>query len=145
MEEERRLFYVGATRAKRKLCLSTAATRYRFGEVMSVPSRFISEITEDLIEKHELRHGRYWEAGETMERPRSHGTRPRGAATGEVEYEWEPDEILRVGRMVQHPTLGRGKIIRAEGFGESLKLEIMFSGLGVKKIMAKYAKLKVVG
>ena len=50
-----------------------------------------------------------------------------------------------MGRIVQHPTFGRGKILNTEGFGESLILEIMFTGLGVKKIMAKYAKLKVVG
>ena len=52
---------------------------------------------------------------------------------------------MRPGRLVEHPTFGRGKILKAEGFGDSLRLEVMFSGLGVKKIMAKYARLKVVG
>ena len=60
-------------------------------------------------------------------------------------YEFEESELAQVGRVVQHPTFGRGKIVTTEGFGESLRLEIMFSGLGVKKIMAKYAKLKIVG
>jgi DNA helicase-2/ATP-dependent DNA helicase PcrA len=52
---------------------------------------------------------------------------------------------MRPGRLVEHPTFGRGKILKSEGFGDSLRLEIMFTGLGVKKIMAKYARLKVVG
>ena len=52
---------------------------------------------------------------------------------------------MQVGRLVAHPTFGRGKILQVSGYGESLQLEIMFTGLGVKKIMAKYAKLKVIG
>jgi len=140
LEEERRLFYVGATRARRKLYLSTAMSRFRFGEVMSVPSRFIQEIPEDLVEVSDLR----------SYRPAANGTVTVSTAgkqrekTG-VHYEYEGDEIMRPGRIVEHPTFGRGKIVRAEGFGDSLRLEIMFAGLGVKKIMAKYARLKVVG
>ncbi len=60
-------------------------------------------------------------------------------------YEYEDEEIMRIGRIVQHPTFGRGKIVSVEGRGESLRLEIYFTGIGTKKIMAKYAKLKVVG
>jgi DNA helicase-2/ATP-dependent DNA helicase PcrA len=60
-------------------------------------------------------------------------------------YIYEEDEIMRPGRIVAHPTFGRGKILKAEGHGESLRLEIMFTGLGVKKIMAKFARLKIVG
>ena len=63
----------------------------------------------------------------------------------DVYYEYEGEEMFAPGRIVQHPTFGRGKIMNAEGFGESLRLDIMFSGVGLKKIMAKYARLKVVG
>jgi len=62
-----------------------------------------------------------------------------------VHYECEGDEMMRPGRIVEHPTFGRGKIVRVEGCGDSLRLEIMFAGLGAKKIMAKYARLRVVG
>ncbi len=47
--------------------------------------------------------------------------------------------------MVEHPTFGRGRITSVDGFGESLRLEISFTGVGTKKIMAKFAKLRVVG
>ena len=62
-----------------------------------------------------------------------------------VHYDFEDGEGLQTGRIVQHPTFGRGKIMKVEGYGESLVLEIMFSGLGLKKIMAKYGRLKIIG
>ena len=147
LEEERRLFYVGATRARKKLYLATAGSRFRFGEVMSIPSRFIKEIPNKLIEITDLRAYR----ATSVSRPtpgRSGGYRAPGAPaatpTG-VHYEFEADEVMQVGRIVAHPTFGRGKILQVSGYGESLQLEIMFTGLGVKKIMAKYAKLTVIG
>jgi DNA helicase-2/ATP-dependent DNA helicase PcrA len=139
LEEERRLFYVGATRACRKLYLSTAASRFRFGDVLSIPSRFIKEIPPDLMEVHDLR---------SMRQSVPTGAPARATAAEEPEgrhYIYEEDEIMRPGRIVAHPTFGRGKILKAEGHGESLRLEIMFTGLGVKKIMAKFARLKIVG
>ncbi len=147
LEEERRLFYVGATRARRRLYLSSATARYRFGEVESLPSRFIKEIPEELIEKQDLRTRRRYDSGEEAQLPIfTHGsTRKKKPVEDGVHYEYEDSEVMRAGRIVIHPTFGRGKIVRSEGFGDSLRLEIMFSGVGVKKIMAKFAKLKVVG
>ena len=149
LEEERRLFYVGATRARKKLYLATAGSRFRFGEVMSIPSRFIKEVPRELVETSDLRA--YRPTG--LSRPttgRSGGrrfpTEPSTTPTPSgIHYEYEPDEVMQVGRLVAHPTFGRGKILQVSGYGESLQLEIMFTGLGVKKIMAKYAKLKVIG
>ena len=147
LEEERRLFYVGATRAKSKLYLSSARIRYRFGEVESIPSRFIKEIPDELIDavdkRSQLRFG---------VDVRSHGyfnskkrlSQGNNTPVG-VHYDFEESEIMRTGRLVQHPTFGRGKIVKAEGYGESLVLDIMFTGLGIKKIMAKYANLKIIG
>jgi len=149
LEEERRLFYVGATRARKKLVLSTASRRYRFGEVTSVPSRFIKEIPEELIDKSDFRSSRYFSLETDSAGARPFFTHGNGSSKSSVDkgvhYVYEENETFRSGRIVQHPTFGRGKILNTEGFGESLILEIMFTGLGVKKIMAKYAKLKVVG
>lgn len=139
LEEERRLFYVAATRARKRLFLSSATTRFRFGEVESIPSRFIREIDTGLLEIRDLRTVRVYTPEQTI------ATGPKRQQPSGVHYEYEEDELMREGRLVQHPTFGRGKIIKAEGFGESLRLEIMFSGIGVKKIMAKFAKLKVIG
>lgn len=132
LEEERRLLYVGATRAKNRLCLSCATTRHRFGQVESIPSRFIKEIPEELIDRIDLRTQRRHDGSSA-------------ASDKGVHYEFEGEEIMTAGRLVHHPTFGRGKILKSEGYGESLVLDIMFTGLGVKKIMARYAKLTVIG
>ncbi|MBD3403651.1 AAA family ATPase [candidate division GN15 bacterium] len=147
LEEERRLFYVGATRARKKLYLSSATTRFRFGEVESVPSRFIKEIPNELVDLSDYRSRTVFRETTTTTVPSflprqtsRHRTEP-----GELQYEYEGEHGFEPGRIVMHPTFGRGRIMKCEGFGESTRLEIMFSGIGVKKIMAKYAKLKVVG
>jgi len=150
LEEERRLFYVGATRARKKLTLASASTRFRFGEVASIVSRFVDEIEKSLIEVVDLRRARRWEYETPHRQPSLFETtqRTKRAKTREPEgfhYEYEGLEGLQVGSIVQHPTFGRGKVISAEGFGESLRLQIMFSGVGLKKIMAKFARLKVIG
>jgi len=148
LEEERRLFYVGATRTGRSLCLSASTTRHRFGYVKSTPSRFIKEIPEQLVEEIDLRTHRSFEQAAVSNRPASlfsHSSASANASMQGVHYDFEDGEGLQTGRIVQHPTFGRGKIIKAEGYGESLVLEIMFSGLGLKKIMAKYGRLKIIG
>jgi len=147
LEEERRLFYVGSTRARKRLYLATATTRYRFGEVESIPSRFIKEIPERLINRVDLRKRRHYEySGKPKQPPSFFGSTSAAPRSDPgVHYEFEEEETIRPGRIVQHPTFGRGKVVKAEGYGESLMLEIMFQGIGIKKIMAKYARLKVIG
>jgi DNA helicase-2/ATP-dependent DNA helicase PcrA len=162
LEEERRLFYVAATRARKHLYLSSATVRFRFGEVQSIASRFIKEIPDELVDKRDFRSRTQYQYGAQSPATTSGGpfpsqqngddlfggsgsTAPSGRTKGETYYEYEENETYRVGRIVAHPTFGRGKILAAEGYGDSLRLEIMFTGLGVKKIMAKYAKLRIVG
>ncbi len=142
LEEERRLFYVGATRARKNLYLSTAEARNRFGEGGSIPSRFLKELPPALVEVIDTR------------RNRSNGISSHEIKSVKIEetdtddgprYEYEAEEAIRPGRIVAHPTFGRGKVVKVEGSGEGLRLEIFFTGVGLKKIVAKYAKLKVVG
>lgn len=142
LEEERRLFYVGATRAKKMIILSSASTRFRFGEVESIPSRFIREIPTELVDKTDLRRARHFDR-EAAGVPPTLFTRP--APKQGVHYEYEEHSVFQSGRIVEHPTFGRGRIVTVDGFGESLRLEISFTGVGTKKIMAKFAKLRVVG
>ena len=147
LEEERRLFYVGATRARKKLILSSAARRFRFGEVASMESRFVREIPAELIETKSQRRAPSWDAHDSQtQRQTTMFAQSRAASkpTG-VHYEYEESEGLQPGRLVQHPTFGRGKIVNTEGFGDSLRLDIMFTGMGLKKVMARYARLKIVG
>ncbi len=145
LEEERRLFYVGSTRARKSLVLSSATTRHRFGEVQSIPSRFIKEIPSDVIERLDFRKRRHYEFTQQTKAPSFFDKRHSTPAVKDVHYEFEDDEIYRAGRIVQHPTFGRGKVMATEGYGDSLTIQINFSGVGVKKIMARYAKLKVIG
>ena len=146
LEEERRLFYVGATRARKYLQLSMATVRNRFGEMESIPSRFIKELPPGLVETVDQRshHRREYESlrsvGSMLGGDKAEKTHDEG-----VHYEYEPEEAVRVGRIVQHKTFGRGKVMKVDGSGEGLRLEIYFTGVGLKKIMAKYAKLKIVG
>ncbi|MDZ4723922.1 MAG: UvrD-helicase domain-containing protein [candidate division Zixibacteria bacterium] len=147
LEEERRLFYVGATRARHRLYLTSASVRHRFGEVESIPSRFIKEIPQNLLDRTDLRTRTAVQAGLPLS---SNGYNSRASSSERVvktgvHYEYDENETMKIGRLVSHPTFGRGKIIKSDGFGDSLRLEIMFSGLGVKKIMARYAKLTLVG
>jgi DNA helicase-2/ATP-dependent DNA helicase PcrA len=144
LEEERRLFYVGATRAKRKLSVSCATSRHRFGEVESIPSRFIKELPEELINTKDRRTQRRFGTSRTPSFFSDRQATKKATDLG-VHYEYEESEIMRTGRIVEHPTFGRGKIVRTEGMGESLTLDIMFTGVGMKKIMAKYAKLNIIG
>ncbi len=100
LEEERRLFYVGATRAKNRLYLSSATTRHRFGEVESIPSRFIKEIPESLIERVDRRTYRRFGAGTTALAP-SFFDKPAPSRKSEysdgVHYDFEESEIMRAG------------------------------------------------
>ncbi len=143
LEEERRLFYVGATRAKKYLYLSMAGVRERFGQSESYPSRFLKELPPEFVAVVDLRKDNYSDYRET--RPTNFSRKPEEGSSPGVRYEYEDDEIIKVGRIVQHPAFGRGKIIKVEGAGESLRLDVFFTGIGLKKILAKYARLKIVG
>jgi len=143
LEEERRLFYVGATRARKYLQLSMATVRNRFGEMESIPSRFIKELPPSLVETLDQRshHRREYETVRSVGSILGRDKTPAGG----VHYEYEPEEVMRAGRIVQHKTFGRGKVLKVDGAGEAMRLEIYFTGVGLKKVLAKYANLKIVG
>ncbi len=159
MEEERRLFYVAATRAKQKLTLAAAQNRFRYGSVGGSPSRFISEIDAELLNTIDRRtyvrssaspeisgvsfNGGAWnKSAQSSSRLSSESS--SGSSSG-YEYEYEDEEIVRPGRIVQHRVFGRGKVVSVEGRGENMRIVAHFPGIGQKTLIAKYAKLKVVG
>jgi DNA helicase-2/ATP-dependent DNA helicase PcrA len=140
LEEERRLCYVGMTRAKHQLSLSWAQSRQVFGQRRrSEPSRFLSEIPrEGLIVTGEASVGY-----EPMPQPR----RP---ARGERYYVPEPPAApgfasgaLRPGVKVRHPLFGLGTVLRTDGSGDDLKLTVSFAGAGAKRLVARYAGLEL--
>jgi len=122
LEEERRLFYVGATRAMDKLYLSYSKFRRRFGAeiIPMVTSRFIKELPDKNI-KHLTNRSSYSKSSIVKK-----------------------DNEYKKGQLVEHSLFGRGKVIYVEGSGNESKLTVMFHGNVQKKLIAKYANLKIV-
>ena len=122
LEEERRLFYVGATRAMNKLYLSYSKMRRRFGaEVTQMTvSRFINELPENNIEYLQTNNDFLTNKAVTK------------------------DITFKRGQIVEHSLFGKGKIIDVEGTGGESKISIVFHGNIKKKLIAKYANLKIV-
>ena len=150
LEEERRLCYVGITRAQRRLVLTSAARRRVFGDYQSTePSRFIDEIPPELIE----------EVPSTFLNPQSsfaqfrapsygRGSGYRGRVREEpavYAYEDEDQSVsgLKPGVRVRHPTFGVGTIISIEPLDDDTKLVVRFASVGQKTLRAKFAKLEV--
>ncbi len=145
LEEERRLLYVGITRARKVLKLTAARFRFRFGGEESVPSRFIKEIPDELTEKIDNRSYRY-EFGKTSKSQTSMFSKATHAAPKPegMHYEYEDEEGIRRGNIVHHPKFGQGRIINVSGSGESMRLDVDFASVGPKKLIAKYANLTVI-
>lgn len=131
LEEERRLAYVGITRARHKLILSYAQARRIHGkDNYNVPSRFLREIPQNLL--HEVRP--------TIQV--SHQT-PLGAVQRPAHDERDAAPI-KLGVNVMHPTFGCGVVVDYEGSGAHTRVQIKFDDAGTKWLVMAYAKLSVV-
>ena len=158
LEEERRLCYVGMTRAGSRLVLTGAARRRVFGEYQaSEPSRFLEEIPATLVERiapawvspaqAQFRHEHY-----------AFRTNPYGRRKGSGRGQWREDspeyapgfsyesedqsaEELRLGMRVRHEQFGVGTVVAVEAYHDDQKVTVRFNGAGVKKLIARYAKL----
>lgn len=125
LEEERRLFYVGMTRARERLFLSHAAHRMHFGQGSSrVPSRFLDELPEDAIQGHE-QPGAEPDLGAFEAAPRS------------------TYAALRVGDRVRHGQFGNGTVETLQGSGINARATVHFPRLGTKTLLLEYARLEV--
>ena len=140
LEEERRLCYVGMTRARERLHLTWAQSRSVFGQRrLSEPSRFLLEIPRDQVEQ--TADGRLPVIAASAPRRRFGGDRsftPAPAPSPEALKE------LRPGARVRHPLFGVGTVLRSEAAGEDLKVTVSFPGVGAKRLVARYAGLELV-
>jgi DNA helicase II / ATP-dependent DNA helicase PcrA len=159
LEEERRLCYVGITRARKQLVLTSAARRRVFGEYQNTePSRFIDEIPQDLIEQEmSYAQPRYNSGTDWSYRPNPYGRR-RGqsqvgrnfssadpdakVATQNFSYE-EEDQTpgFRPGARVSHAQFGPGTVVSVEDLEDDQKVVVKFVTVGTKTLRARYAKL----
>jgi DNA helicase-2/ATP-dependent DNA helicase PcrA len=145
LEEERRLFYVAITRSMKKLYMSYALQRYRFGTMTyQMKSRFLNEIDLEKLDynKHKAAHHK---KGRTVE---VKGSSIRYEYYDDEDREYKEKNIfrnsgLKKGSIVYHDNFGRGKVIDLSGKGDSKKAQIDFDKVGVKNIILKYANLRV--
>ncbi|KAA0223530.1 DNA helicase [candidate division KSB1 bacterium] len=137
LEEERRLFYVGVTRAQEKLYLSYSQTRSRYGNGTHhcYPSRFLAELDERLLKQAVVRRQRFYDYEDEPE-----------PDTSMPVYEDESQEagVVRPGRWVMHTSFGRGRIVSVDGSGDSMKVTVHFEDAGQKKILVKYGNLRLI-
>lgn len=174
LEEERRLFYVVITRAKQKLWISYANTRYKFGQVVqNDPSRFINELPEDQLDKSFAGGGfrnqsisspfermKGWKQTDTIKQ-KSTFKKPEQSA--ELPSFMQPSSVskpifhqpsadfkasdtadIKEGQKVEHQKFGFGTVLKIEGAAHNPIATIKFDFNGNKKIMLNYAKLRIV-
>lgn len=170
LEEERRLFYVALTRAENEAIISYAQSRYRWGKLTDAePSRFISEIDDRFLNMQDAEPGPRFRTfqndifGEPdlsklrLQKPIA-GTPPKGPDNNQLRKlrKLKPgisqtetnnlfDNKLTVGNVVLHERFGKGEVVQMEGTGNELKAEIRFETGGLKKLLLRFAKLKVIG
>jgi len=147
LEEERRLCYVGMTRAKDRLFLSAALSRRLYtSNAYNLPSRFLDEVPQDLMERIDglqtSRGSGVWGLGSAQDL-RSPASDPR-PLRADARYEAEEAFVdhLQVGMRVRHPDWGIGTIKERIGEGEDLKVVVTFAGVGRKKLAAKFVHLE---
>ena len=170
LEEERRLFYVALTRAEKQAYLTYTQSRYRWGKLIDAePSRFIEEIEDQFLDYlTPITENRYKPLIDTdifgevdksklrMRKPSS-GVPPKGPTeaqlrklrrlkpvSSDTDKNFDPEKAnLSEGTMVEHVRFGQGKILKIEGVGADTKAEILFENGGLKKLLLRFAKLKV--
>lgn len=161
LEEERRLFYVAITRAKKKVYLSHARQRFRFGKIsFQSPSRFLSEIESELLGlEHSGRPSAQrslWETTSSFPRRINSDNpifptldhidqRSDDGVEQKAETKREPEAPpIRVGSIVQHQFFGQGKVIEVYGKGDNERVVVLFSANQKKQLMVHYANLRIV-
>ena len=173
MEEERRLCYVGMTRARKKLYLSWARYRRRFGAGQpeaSIRSRFLKEVPATLIEnvrgdqghvdlyaeRHMVREtaqrnlytGKTYNSVDAIQQFFAGGAPKPAAPPPKAAVPVAPGAPVKKkkfgpGSTIEHAKYGQGTVLRLEGTGEDTKVTVSFPGYGLKKLIAKYAGIKV--
>lgn len=170
LEEERRLFYVAITRAEKKLTISFANSRYKWGNLINCePSRFIEEIDPKFIEEVNPRPSRNnfafeempfdrWERSTTssnskptlldIQQKLNNGSLKKlttVSADPAPVFEGDDTANLTEGMEVEHVKFGLGKVILVEGNPGDRKATVFFPGFGNKQLLLRFAKLRIVG
>ena len=152
IEEERRLCYVGMTRAQSALVLTSAARRRVFGEYQGTqPSRFLDEVPAELVDHIAPAWNSAYPGGfghsHYAFRTNPYGRKGRGHVRDEHSYAYEDEDQsvagLKSGTRVRHAQFGVGTVVAVEEHNDDLKITVRFAAVGVKKLLSKYAKLEL--
>ena len=155
MQEERRLAYVGITRAKKKLYITRAVSRMQFGKTsMNPPSKFISEIPAELIDDLTAPENSYsasffssyrptpsYTVGNTSSSKRQYNSGSSVAKKAENNSS-SPSVSLKKGDTVMHKKFGKGLVLSIQPLGNDMLLEVAFDTVGTKKLMQNMARLE---
>jgi len=150
LEEERRLFYVAITRAEKRLFLSYANTRFKWGQYIdSLPSRFLHEIDDRFIEKKETeekKHYKIFTKRKKSFKPKQTKISSRFKKINLSKLENVNNNIieLNIGMKVKHSIFGYGKVIKIDGENQNQKAIIFFNNHGQKQLLLKFAKLEII-
>lgn len=136
LEEERRLCYVGITRAEKQLYITRAESRRLYGtENYNPPSRFLREIPQELTQSQQ----------ETISVSRpsilSHSPSAISASSGHTD---DPEAAYSLGQIVQHPKFGEGVVLNYEGRGKNARVQVNFKRAGSKWLVLQYARLETI-
>jgi len=163
LEEERRLCYVGMTRAQQRLFLTSASRRRVFGEYRSTePSRFVDEVPPELVQRYDFVGHTGYGSGARVAGGGSRGgfrsgdrdVGDRGAygnsrvRESEQTYAYQDEDQsgsapgFRLGQRVRHPQFGLGTVIGVEDHNDDVKVTVRFATVGAKRLLARYAKLE---
>ncbi len=165
VEEERRLFYVAMTRAKRKVTVSFSQSRFNWGKpVSNAPSRFLSEIDVKYLERPVLQEqdGEQMFVEEPVHSFRRREIKPKSTGPATMDPvpamrstpalmrkpipNFKPDDpaLIREGQTVEHERFGRGAVGKIEGDPPNAKAVVVFESEGAKTLLLKFARLRVV-
>ncbi|WP_214829259.1 DNA helicase PcrA [Exiguobacterium algae] len=143
MEEERRLAYVGITRAEKRLYLTRAQSRMLYGRFQNNPeSRFLHELPETLLERSgKARKPMPWNPVESPGKLPVNGfsSKPKpklAQSSGAETVGW------KVGDKANHKKWGQGTVVQTRGEGDQLELDIAFPSVGIKRLLAKFAPIE---
>ena len=162
LEEERRLFYVAITRAKKHLTLSYSTSRWRWGQLVDCePSRFLNEIDDTYldwkffkqkpttIQKPVIRTNPHLTTQNSYQKKEISFTIPKNftkanVAVNKPSQQVTQNHLLQIGTTIKHEKFGTGKVIQIEGQVENKKATILFKNFGQKVLLLKFAKLEII-
>lgn len=141
IEEERRLAYVGITRAEQQLYVTNASTRTMYGRMAYMPSRFLAEIPENLLEEYHRKAAMTQQSTTTVPSKQRMSILSKPVASS-LPKKHAVDTTFAKGDTVRHKIWGIGTVLEVIGEGQNMQMKIQFPTKGIRQVVVKYAPLE---